>query len=306
MTVKFDAATHTYTNEYGKTLISVTQLLRKHSITPDFSKVNKDLLEFKAQRGTMIHKEIEDWLCGGDEGFTSEFEYFRDNIAPMFKFARPEEILFTNDYAGTTDLLAVDVDRSLWIVDYKTGQVHKEAVRWQLSLYKYAFLFMRAQGVYWADLPYDPEKPIKLAVFDAKETGSKFYEVEEIPVKQIDELLRCEFDEETIYGTTTQLDASLVQKALVFEQAIASLDAEKKRIDTEYKNIKAQIQAAMTENGVKTYETDNIRITVKSAYERTTVDSKKLQEKFPEVYEACAKKSKVAESLSITIKEAAE
>lgn len=298
MTVRFDAATHTYTNEYGVTLISVTQLLRKHSITPDFSKVNKDLLEAKATKGTMIHKEIEDYVNHGEEGFTAEFEFFRDHIYPNYSPIKSETILFTDQYAGTADLIMFDNKQAgIVIADIKTGQVHKDAVRWQLSLYKRAFLY---------DYPkYDPNL-IKLFVFDAKETGSKYYEVEEIPEAQIEELLRCEFEDETVYGTSTQLDASLMEKAMTFEKAIAAIDAEKKRLDEGYKAIKAQIMEAMLNNGVKSYKTDNLTITVKSAYERTTVDSKKLQEKFPEVYEACAKKSKVAESLSITIKEAAE
>lgn len=175
----------------------------------------------------------------------------------------------------------------------KTGQVHKEAVRWQLSLYKRAFLY---------EFPnYKPES-IKLYVYDAKEAGGKYYEVEEIPAEQIDELLKCEFELGTVYGTTKQIDASLMQKAVLAEQALAALDTEKKKIEADYKKVKAEIQAAMIENGVKTYETDNIRITVKSAYEKTTVDSKKLQDKYPEVYAACAKKSKVSESLTITFK----
>ena len=56
--ISFDSETHTYTNEEGKKLISVTTLLKQEGISPNYDCVNEDVLKAAADRGTYIHKEI--------------------------------------------------------------------------------------------------------------------------------------------------------------------------------------------------------------------------------------------------------
>lgn len=301
--IKFDPSTHTYTTDEGKVLISVTQLLRKHSLAPSFDGVNKQLLEFKANRGTMIHKEIELFNKKRELGFTSEFEYYKDNIFDKFALILSEVMLFTALYAGTADIIAIDYDGCLWIIDIKTGQVHKEPTRWQLSLYLNALKEMTEKGLYINPCITKINK-VKLAIFDAKEEGSKFYEVEPIAQENIQKLLKCE-QEDTIYGTETALDATLYEKAITFEKVITELETQKKKLEEDYKAIKKQILEAMLKHGVKNYTTDRINITVKSAFTRTSVDSNVLKNKYPKIYDECSKTSKVAESLLVTLKEPA-
>ena len=57
----FNEDKHEYTLD-GKKLISVTQLMSKYGLAPDYSNVDPEVLKRKAQRGTLIHKEIEDYL----------------------------------------------------------------------------------------------------------------------------------------------------------------------------------------------------------------------------------------------------
>lgn len=300
--VKFDATTHTYTTEDGRILTSVTQLLRKHGITPDFSKVPKEILEAKAERGTMIHKEIEDWINKKEAGFTEEFFYFLQNIFPMFLVIKAETLVYTDQYAGTADIIGVDHNQELWIIDTKTGQVHKEAVRWQDSLYKKALLEMISKGLF--AIEYDSSKPVHIAVFDAKEEGSKLEELDEIPAEEVEKLLKCE-SEDTPYSANAlvAIDQHLIEEARELEAAITALETHKKSLDEQYKVIKQQLQEAMHNSGVKNFTTDKISITLKDSYSRESVDSKRLKEKFPEVYEACCKKSTVAESILIKLKE---
>lgn len=300
MTVTFNPTNHTYVTDEGKILISVTQLLRKHSITPDFSGVKKDVLEFKAQRGTMIHKELEDFIKNGEIGFTSEFEFFRENIYPRFRFMLSECILFTDKYAGTADIIALDFNDNLWIIDTKTGQVHKDPTRWQLSLYLTALFWMLEHGINVLDL--DKNVSVHLAIFDAKEEDSRFYEVAQIPYENVQKLLKCE-EEEIVYGTDSALDASLADKALQFECIIKTIKAQQKKYEEDYAKLKSQILTAMQKNSIKNFSTDSISITVKSAYDQTRVDSDKLKSSYPDIYKACTKISHCKESLTITVKD---
>ncbi len=56
----------------GEIIPSVTQLLDDGV----YEGVNKDILEYAREKGSLVHKEIEDFLRDGIEGFTSEFYEF--------------------------------------------------------------------------------------------------------------------------------------------------------------------------------------------------------------------------------------
>ena len=132
-----------------KVLISVTQLLKKHGLSTDYSAVNQNVLNAKAARGTLIHKEIEDYLKTGEQGFTSELYDFINILEEnALQLGASEHIVHNDILAGTVDFMGYTVkdkhDKTMYIGDIKTSiAVNREAVRWQLSLYEYlhGFLF---------------------------------------------------------------------------------------------------------------------------------------------------------------------
>ena len=68
--VVFDEETHKYTLVNRKTgeendLVSVTTLLKKHNITPDYSMVDDDVLKAKAEYGKVVHEELEKYVKFG-------------------------------------------------------------------------------------------------------------------------------------------------------------------------------------------------------------------------------------------------
>ena len=74
----FDTPRLTYNDEFhtykvdGDIVPSVTQLLD----TGEYNNVPEEVLEYSRQKGTLIHKEIEEYLKEGKKGFTQEFEEF--------------------------------------------------------------------------------------------------------------------------------------------------------------------------------------------------------------------------------------
>ena len=64
--LNFDENSHTYTliKENGEeiNLVSVTQLLKKHGLSPDYSNIDSEILRLKAERGKVILKELEDYI----------------------------------------------------------------------------------------------------------------------------------------------------------------------------------------------------------------------------------------------------
>lgn len=102
----FKEDNHTYWIN-DRQLISVTQLLKKHNLATDYSAVNPEVLNAKAERGTYIHKEIEHYLKKGETGFTSELQDFIDWQEKNKVTTVGSEVIVNNDIiAGTIDFIA--------------------------------------------------------------------------------------------------------------------------------------------------------------------------------------------------------
>lgn len=119
-------------------LLSVTQLMRKYSVSPEYKGIDDKTLELKAQRGTLIHKELQDWAEQGEIGFTKELGQFIDWAKENgYKPLASEKIVFNDVVAGTIDTIGMLGDKKI-IADYKTtASYHVDAVSYQLSIYEY-------------------------------------------------------------------------------------------------------------------------------------------------------------------------
>lgn len=286
--VKFNKEKHEYSDN-GKVLISVTQLLEKHGLSTDFSNVDKDLLNAKAERGTMIHKEIEEWIQLRETGFTSELSDYialtdQHNLVPS-----KAEVMVHNDIvAGTLDQWGYDINNNqFYIGDIKTGSViNYNEVRWQLSLYDYLL----------------PEKtcktPRKLYCFHLND-NSRVISVDPIPREEIERLLECErkgeIYKQEIVATEDRL-AQLVQLKYDMDE----LELRKKEIERQMSEITDTVKDLMRDKGIKTFENDLVRITYVAPTTRESIDSKKLKAELPEIAAKYTKTSEVKDSVRIT------
>ncbi len=67
------------------------------------------------------------------------------------------------------------------------------------------------------------------------------------------------------------------------------------------KQLKEEIKEAMEKNNVTSLEFGELKIKYRSATTRTSLDSKKLKEELPDIYEEYSKTSEVASSISISV-----
>lgn len=82
--IEFDPEWHTYRYN-GKLLPSVTQILDDG----EYKYVDKNILEYARKKGTIVHKEIQDYLESHLEGVTSEFyEFLRLYTEEQEKFVK--------------------------------------------------------------------------------------------------------------------------------------------------------------------------------------------------------------------------
>jgi predicted phage-related endonuclease len=74
-------------------------------------------------------------------------------------------------------------------------------------------------------------------------------------------------------------------------------------MDLKMKEVKEKVKSAMEEYGITTFDNDDLTITYRKGTTRKSIDSKKLKEELPDIYEEYLKESQVASSVIVEIKE---
>lgn len=283
--VSFDPETHTYYAEDGRVLPSVTQVLQAVGLAPDYGNVPEEVLRRKAERGTHIHKEIEDFIKNGEIGFSKEFGEFAREFGNGCSDPESEVILSNDEIAGTCDL-RFKRNGEKTLADYKTtATLHREYVRWQLSLYAYldGSAINRVEAWHFA-----PE-------------GLKIWATEPRTKEEVEEVLRC-YREGRKYQPPAPIDEG---KLMELEEAEKAIEDLKKKI-AEHEERKKAIMDALCETmeatGTKSYEGERVKITYVAPCEKKTIDAKKLKEEKPEIYESYLKTTMQKASVRITLK----
>lgn len=293
--IVFDEEKHQYVVK-DKPVISVTQLLQKHEITPQFFNVDPLMLELAAERGTEIHKEIEDYVSKGIPGSSYEFnEYLRimkeEGLTPILS-----EFRVSNDLVGgTVDLLVVNDKMQLGILDIKSGGYYKESVAWQIGIYS----FLTKLPIMFHGCIHLP-KP---------ERGpSKYIEVEPMSHDEVKKLFANErvgsnYVEESNHLALQKLNQdAVILKLTELELTIRILDHQKKHNEKLQKELKELLLEEMTKNDLKTVEFNNVRLTKVDSHTRTSVDTPRLRTERPDIFAEYQKTSTVKESLKITLR----
>ena len=298
----FKEDTHQYflvdakTGEVVKELISVTTLLSKHGLSPDYSSVPSETLKAKAKYGKLVHKELEEYIKDGKIGFTQELQDFMAYCQTNNFYAVDSEFMVYNDIvAGTVDLLGaqqIAVDDEIEILgDFKTtATLHKEAVSWQLSIYAYLYNEQYGKMV----------NGLKAFHFG---DGLKDVDIEFKPVEEIEKLLECERNGEIYQQKQLVLAEDLKKQLILAEETIKQIDIQKKEAETNAEKIRQMLLEKMREEGIKSFEDERIKITYIAPTTRETIDTAKIKKELPEIAEQYKKISNVKDSVRITLKD---
>ena len=85
-------------------------------------------------------------------------------------------------------------------------------------------------------------------------------------------------------------------------QKITSLLQMKKDLDEQEKQLKQELLKAMETYGVKSFETDHIKMTYVAPTTRSTIDSTRLKKDHPDIVEQYSKISNVSASVRVVVK----
>lgn len=306
MKIGFDEKTHTYTVDGDIAFISVTELLHKHKLAPDYSKVDKADLKAKRDKGKEIHKDIENWFNMTDyEPTTVQGDRFSKWASKNIACGVAEQLLAYNYkglvFAGCCDLVFFLKNGDIAIGDHKyTENIDKEYVSWQVSIYDY--FARKLSGRTINGHKWNWKGANCFYCFKHTDEDLKVIELEKICDKEIERLFECEFNRE-VYQRPMLVVAEEFRLAIEkAEQVLLSVETELATAKLNAKKLRTQLLSEMQRQNVSEWETENFKVSLVRGYEKQTVDSKKLKREFPQAYINCQQISKVAPSVRVTAK----
>lgn len=283
--VEFDNFTHTYILDGEKVLLGVTSLMKKHGLSPDYSAISPEVLAKAAERGSAIHKLLEDYDNGKP---VTEDENLKAYKTLGLNVHASEYLVSDNE------LIASSIDKVLEdcsLADVKTtSTIHTKSVSWQLSIY--AYLFEKA----------NPRKKVPhLYCIHVRDGNAKLVEVPRIADEQVIELLNAHREGRIFKEQKHQADEVLpieqMETLIESMEKIAQLKSVIKQLESANEQINEQIKTFMEERNITELECNLGIFTLTREYVRETLDSTKLKKECPEVFEKYKKESVVKGSI---------
>ena len=311
--VTFEPLTHSYVCG-DRLLIGVTSLMRKHGLSVDYSGASEKVLARAAERGTAVHRMLEDFDNGkpsvlsdvvSEDGrvlLTQETmeKILRNYSALGLKIIASEYLVSDNEtVASSVDKVAEtggadEVD----LLDVKTtSKLHMDALSVQLGIYKYLICLqnpgLRVRNLYGVHV-------------DVKTGKVRLVKVEPWPEENVKALLLAE-KEGRIYDGSGKSPETAISAVLTdaevsaYVRNVASLQAAERAANAAKKAIselQSRMAAWMEENGVDSLRVEGGHVRLKKSYVRTSVDAARLKAEMPDVYGRFLKESTVAASAS--------
>lgn len=280
----FNEELHKYCID-GKEIPSVTQILQRQGISPDYHFVKKSVLDAAAKKGTIVHKEIEEYNKSGAIGFTPELSQYVDFVEmKQLKPVLSEVMVWCDRFAGTFDELLETESGEYYLADNKvTSSFHTDSVAWQLSLYAYAF-----KSVYGIRIN-------GIIGFHFKDGNLSVHELALKTDDEIEQMLKAD-KEGKRYLAPYPIDEDIISE-------IEYLKIEQKKIEDRISELSSEIVNAMKEKGQYKFDTGYATFSLVTRKGKEMFDSKKFREEHTEIdYSNYMKTSAENTTLQIKIK----
>lgn len=310
MIIEFEEKDHIYTVNGEIAGISVTELLAKHGLAPDYSGINKQKLRESADKGKEVHKDLEDVLnIAAYKPKTEQGKHFAEWVKENLDCGVGEQKL-AYEYkgliiAGTADIMAISKDKTLIVADHKnTAKFHREYVSWQVSILDYFARKLGREKINGKILGWKGAKEFYCFHYDPKTGEMKVYELEKIADEEIERLIECEYNNEIYQRAVLVIDPELEQKYLLAEEKFMEFEKQGKELQKARDDLRAELLKLFEEQGIKSWESRDgkLLVTYVAPSEQLRVDSTKLKTKYPQVFTDCQKLSKVKAQIRVKVR----
>ena len=287
--VLFNQEEHTYTNtETGKSLRGITSTLMQLLFPDKYLGVPQEVLRKAAEKGSVVHEDIELMESLGTTPATSEGKaYMQLRDENKLKYVASEyTVSDMENFATNIDAVYEGGKSSVDIADFKTTyKFDMDAVSWQLSICAYLFEKnndIKVRNLYGIWLRGDQAQLIK---------------VERRSDEEVEKLIAAYLAGETVYEWK-----SIPEYITTNEDELYALGKQIKELQERYDTLKADLLTHMEADGLKSVDTGAVLITYVAPSSRETFDSKKFKAEHEDMYGDYIKKSTTKASLKITLR----
>ena len=286
----------------NKQLAGISDVLQRQLFPNMYSAIPKRILELAANYGTAVHKSIENFQKNWINDGTQEVLDFIEICKTYELIHEASEYTVTDgkNWASNIDQVFRSGDDTFIIADVKTYSKmtpeKQELARYQLSCYA-MFFEQQVKGAK-VDKLYIIHLRNKQMASGKVEHICELIPVERIPTDICKELLDCE-----LKGTQFKNPFSVPDEIATQLSRVRELITMKNEAEEELATIKANILSSMEFLDVRTWVTDNVRVTRKMPSTRFSFDLKRFKEVHNEItdYDDYMKPSNVAGSLLVAI-----
>jgi len=292
--VLFDATTHTYTLD-GVILRGVTSTLINRAFPDKYKDVDPERLARAAEKGHSLHEAIEFYDHFGqtesDDPRIASYERLKGEHG-LTTIANEYLVSDEKNYASSIDIVMENANDEICLVDTKTTyDLDYMSVKLQLSVYKWLFEIQN---------PGLEVKHIYVLWLPNKDTSiAELSELQIMDMEVIRSLVEADladqpFDQNMLYG-------SLPARLSEVEDEVVRIEQQLKECKEREDQLKKGLYELMGTNDVKSFRGQKVMITRVLPTKSETLDSKRLKEEMPEVYEKYVKTTNRSGSLKITI-----
>lgn len=186
--------------------------------------------------------------------------------------------------------------------DHKTtAKFEREYVSWQVSVLDYFARSCHKQKINGKAWNWKGATKFLCFWYD-KDGNLEVKELEKVPDSEIERLLQAEYHGEIYQRPQLVIDSELQHKFEMAESCLVNAEIAYKQAKECAETLRERLKEEMERQGIRSFETDNIKLTYVAEASRTSVDSTKLRREFPAVYQQVVKITPVKPSLRITIK----
>lgn len=303
--VTFYESPHKYVLDNGKELIGVTSLMRKFGLSPDYGGIDEETLAHAAALGSMAHQVIENYVNGlpcVDSPLLKSFAKLGLNIIATEYLVSDNETV-----ASAVDLIEGVDEHSVILWDMKrTSTVHRDALSWQLGIYKYLFELNNPT----IEVVGCKCLPIKKGNKDdiERDTCGRPVDINPVPAKEVERLLECEKNG-TLY-TPVQTDGSEVlafsdttEISAIFgaSQKLAEAQQMVKEAEAALVDFKDKAYQYMLEHNLDQISYGGVTVKLKRPYMSSRLDTTKFKKDHPELADLYIKTAETKGNVSISI-----
>ena len=274
-----------------KELSGLTKMISKQLFPDRYKDVDSEVLKKAAAKGSLIHNEIENFLETGNIGFTPEcFAFANWWLGASESFLGAEYLVNNDSFATCIDLVSAKNGEIILSNHKTTYAIDHDYSSWQGSIEAYLFELLNPSLTVSA-----------LRVIWLRDEKIEIIEVPRKSKEEVKALLQAELNNE-IYQPKDLVPQKMLEKVIELEAVIQSINEQKKEAEEQAKELKNELMQAMENRGIKSYETDRIKITYILPSTREIIDSKRLKSEYPEIAEKVTRETKTKASIRITLR----